>query len=328
MKSVKKVLKRLGQGLGVLVLLIGGFCAYVALSPLRSYDPPVAPDIKVEVTEARIKRGEVISQLQCISCHADNNNRVTGKRLDELPAMFGTVYSRNITQDKEKGIGNWTDGEIIYFLRTGIRKDGSVAFMPQYNLMADEDIRSVVAWLRSDRFPVQASKQEAPPSEYSFVAKLLPWTILKPNKYPTQPILLPDSTKPAVMGKYIATTVGDCYGCHSANYLDLDSEHPERTNGYFAGGSKFTGEDGKSILSANLTFDEETGIGKKYTKEQFIRAVKLGVRPDGSVLRYPMAPRPALSDKEVGAIYEYLKTVPKQQNNIAQKTAEVQLAEK
>ncbi|QJW91222.1 c-type cytochrome [Spirosoma taeanense] len=328
MKSAKKIFKRIGQALGVLVLVIGGFCAYVALTPIRSYDPPTPPVIQVKVTEARVKRGEVIAQLQCMACHADNNNRVTGKRLDELPALFGTIYSRNITQDKEKGIGNWTDGEIIYFLRTGIRRDGTIAFMPKYNLMADEDIKSVVAWLRSDRFPVQPSNQEAPPSEYSFVAKLLPWTLIKPNNYPAHLIPLPDSTKPAQMGKYVATAVGDCYGCHSANYLDLDSEHPERTKGYFAGGSKFTGEDGKSILSANLTFDDETGIGKKYTKEQFIRAVKMGVRPDGSVLRYPMGPRPALSDQEVGAIYEYLRTVPRQHNNIAQKTAEVQLAEK
>jgi hypothetical protein len=41
-----------------------------------------------------------------------------------------------------------------------------------------------------------------------------------------------------------------------------------------------------------------------------------------------MTPRPMLSDNEVGAIYEYLKTVPKIQNNIAKKNADVRLAEK
>ncbi|CCH54870.1 cytochrome c, class I [Fibrisoma limi BUZ 3] len=328
MKTVKKILKRFGQGLLVLLLLIGGFCAYVALTPPRTYDPPVAPDIKVEVTEARIKRGETIAQLQCIACHGDNDNRLTGKHLDDIPAMFGNIYSRNITQDKEKGIGNWTDGQIIYFLRTGIRPNGSTAFMPQYGLMADEDVKSVVAWLRSDQFPVQPSRKEAPPAEYSFVAKMLMWTIIKPGDYPEQTIELPDSTKSAAVGKYIATAVADCYGCHSADYLDLDKQNPERTKGYFGGGSKFNGLDGKPILSANLTFDEETGIGKKYTKEQFIRAVKHGVRPDGSVLRYPMSPMVALSEKEIAAVYDYLKTVPKVRNDIAGKSAELQLAEK
>lgn len=328
MKPVKKILRRVGQGLGLLVLLIGGFCAYVALAPVRSYDPPVTPNIKVDVTQARIRRGETIAQLQCILCHADNNNRLTGKHLDELPALFGKVYSRNITQDTEKGIGKWTDGQIIYFLRTGIRPDGTTAFMPQYNLMADEDIKSVVAWLRSDRFPVQPSKEEAPPSEYSFAAKLLPWTLIKPGEYPKRAIPLPDSTQPAAVGKYIATAVADCYGCHAADYLNTDTKNPENTEGYFAGGSKFTDKDGKAVLSANLTFDEQTGIGQKYTKEQFIRAVKYGVRPDGSVLRYPMTPKLAMSDQEVAAIYEYLKTIPKLHNDVARKQAEIQLAEK
>ncbi len=326
MKTTKKVFKRVGQGLLVILLLVGAFCVYVAVTPVRSYSPPVVPDLKVELTEARINRGEVIAHLQCISCHADNNNRVTGKHLAEIPGMFGKIYSRNITQDPESGIGKWTDGQLMYFLRTGIRPDGTRTIMGGYNLMADEDVKSVIAWLRSDRYSVQPRKEEAPPAEYSFVSKMLFWTLLKPNKYPEQPILLPDSTNEIALGKYVATAVGDCFGCHSANYLDLDSDHPERTTGYFGGGSEFKDRDGNPIHSANLTFDDETGIGKKYTKEQFIKAVKMGVRPDGSILSYPMEPRLSLSDKEAGAVYEYLKTLPAIKNNIAQKNQEARLA--
>ncbi|WP_266366549.1 c-type cytochrome [Tellurirhabdus rosea] len=328
MKTFKKVLKRVGLGLGLLLLLVGGFCLYVALTPMRSYDPPVTPDMKVDVTDARVRRGEFIAQLQCMACHADNDNRLTGKHMTDIPDFFGKVYSRNITQDKEKGIGNWTDGQLYYFLRTGIRPNGTTAFMPQYNLMADEDVKSVIAWLRSDRFPVQPSKQEAPPAEYSFISKMLVWTIITPSEFPKQPISLPDSANKVAVGKYLATAVADCYGCHSANFLDLDKLNPERTNGYFGGGSEFKDHDGNPILSANLTFDRQTGIGGKYTREQFIKAVKMGVRPDGSLLRYPMEPRPSMSDEEVGAIYDYLKTVPHQSNNIAQKQAEIQLAQK
>jgi mono/diheme cytochrome c family protein len=328
MKTAKKVFKRIGQGLLMLLLLAGSFCAYVALTPVRSYDPPVIPELKVDVTEARVKRGEAIAFLQCMDCHADKNNRLTGKHLAEIPAMFGKIYSRNITQDKERGIGKWTDGELMYFLRTGVRPDGTRTIMSGYNLMADEDMKSVIAWLRSDRFPVQASKEEAPPAEYSFASKLLFWTILTPHQYPQQEIALPDSTNAVMVGKYMATAVGDCFGCHSANYLDLDSEHPERSPGYFGGGSQFKDAEGNPIHSANLTFDEATGIGKKYTREQFIRAVKMGVRPDGSILRAPMAPRMSLTDEEAGAIYEYLKTIPKIQNDIAKKNETVRLAEK
>lgn len=322
---MKKVFKIAGYVLGSIVFLLLVFCGYVAAVGIPTYDPPSTPKLTVELTEARINRGEVIAQLQCMSCHANNDNRLTGKRLDEVPAIFGTIYSKNITQDKEKGIGRWTDGELMYFLRTSIRPDGTfVGIMPRYPLMSDEDLKSVVAWLRSDRMPVQPSKEEAPEIEYSFFSKVLTNTIIKPGEYPQQLVPMPDSTDQVAYGRYIADGVADCFGCHSGDMLDQDKVHPERSKGYYGGGIKLGSEGGKFIHTANLTFDDETGIGKKYTKEQFIKAVKQGVRPDGSVLRRPMEPRPSLSDYEVGTIYEYLKTLPKIKNDIAKKNAELQ----
>ncbi|RAJ99967.1 cytochrome c [Larkinella arboricola] len=326
---MKKALKIVGFCFGGMLLLLAGFCAYVVAVGVPTYDPPTIPDVTVERTPARIARGEVIAQIQCMACHADNQNRLTGKYMAEAPPIFGKLYSKNITQDKEKGIGSWTDGEIMYFLRTGIRRDGSYApVMPQYPNMADEDLKSVVAWLRSDRFPVQPTREEAPPTELSFVSLLLTHTLMKPLAYSPKLIALPDTTDPVALGRYTADAIGDCYGCHSGDMIDQSKTEPEKSKGYYGGGIEMKDEAGKSVLTANLTFDQQTGIARKYTKEQFIRVVKLGVRPDGSILRQPMFPRPMLSDNEVGAIYEYLKTVPKIKNDIAQKTAEVQLAEK
>ncbi|GAB3919392.1 c-type cytochrome [Larkinella terrae] len=323
---MKKVLKVVGYVFGGLLLLLAGFCAYVAAVGVPTYDPPTIPEITVEKTPARVARGEVIAQIQCMECHANNQNQVTGKFLNEVPAIFGKLYSKNITQDKEKGIGNWTDGEIMYFLRTGIRRDGSYApVMPQYPHMADEDLKSVVAWLRSDRFPVQATKEEGPESELSFVSKLLTHTLMKPLPYSPELVSLPDSTDPVALGRYTADAIGDCYSCHSGDLIDQDKIHPEKTKGYYGGGIEMVGDGGKPIVTANLTFDEKTGIAKKYTKEQFIRMVQTGVRPDGTILRRPMSPRPMLSNRELGAIYEYLKTVPKIQNDIAKRNAELEL---
>ncbi|WP_420149693.1 c-type cytochrome, partial [Spirosoma sp.] len=244
---MKKVLKITGYVLSVLVLLVLGFCGYVAAVGIPKYAPPVTPNITVERSEARIKRGEAIAQVQCMSCHANNDNRLTGKLLSEIPAVFGTIYSKNITQDKEKGIGRWTDGELMYFLRTSVRPDGSfVGIMPRYTLMSDEDLQSVIAWLRSDRLPVQPSKEEAPELEYSFFSKLLTNTIIKPGDYPQQSILMPDSTDQVAFGRYIADGVADCYSCHSGDMLDQDKLHPERSKGYYGGGIKMGGEGGKS----------------------------------------------------------------------------------
>jgi mono/diheme cytochrome c family protein len=163
--AMKKVLKFIGYGLLCLVLLLGGFCTYVAAVGVPSYDPPTIPEITVESTPARVTRGEVIAQIQCLACHANNENRVTGKYLAEVPAIFGKLYSKNITQDKEKGIGNWTDGELMYFLRTGLRRDGSYApVMPQYPHMADEDLKigHCLAALR----PISGSANERRSAQY------------------------------------------------------------------------------------------------------------------------------------------------------------------
>src|SRR5574341_980291 len=42
-----------------------------------------------------------------------------------FPIPFGTVYSTNVTQDKETGLGNWTDQQIHDAMTKGISRDGS-----------------------------------------------------------------------------------------------------------------------------------------------------------------------------------------------------------
>ena len=42
-----------------------------------------------------------------------------------FPIPFGTVYSTNITQDKETGLDAWTDQQITDGMIKGIRRDGS-----------------------------------------------------------------------------------------------------------------------------------------------------------------------------------------------------------
>ena len=44
----------------------------------------------------------------------------------DLPV--GKLYSKNITPDKETGIGNYTDAEIARALRYGVYPDGTVVF--------------------------------------------------------------------------------------------------------------------------------------------------------------------------------------------------------
>ena len=47
-----------------------------------------------------------------------------------FPIPLGTVYSTNITQDKETGLGAWTDQQILDAMIKGFRRDGSAANRP------------------------------------------------------------------------------------------------------------------------------------------------------------------------------------------------------
>jgi hypothetical protein len=251
--------------------------------------------------------------MLCRSCHFnETTKKFTGRELTEAP-QFGKIYSANITHDTVAGIGKWSDGDIIYLLRTGLKPDGQYIppYMPKLIHISDEDIFSIIAFLRSDNDWVQAHQLRMPATSPSFLTKFLV-TIgaMKPFDYPTHPIADPDTTDMVKWGKYIACYQYECFACHSKDFATNDYYVPEKSPGYFAGGNKMYTKEGQEIHSLNITMDKNAGIGK-WTEDQFVAAVKSGVLPDGSpALHYPMQPYINLTDKEVKAIYAYLKTVP------------------
>ncbi|MDB5104191.1 MAG: putative diheme cytochrome c-553 [Fibrobacteres bacterium] len=315
---MKTFFKILG-GLVLLVLLAaGGFAAFVAIDGVPRYAAK-PPDLKVEVTPERVARGRLISNMLCSECHMDvKTGRLTGHRLPDLPAEFGPAYSKNLTQDRTVGIGSWTDGEIAFMLRTGIRRDGQYAppWMPKLPRMKDEDILSIIAFLRSDDSLVQADATADRESEPTFLVKFLTHVAFKPFDYPSAPIQAPDTADKIAYGRYLALDAFDCFACHSGDFKKMNDRVPEKSFRFFGGGNSMPDLTGRPINTANLTPDPETGIGK-WTEEQFVKAVREGVRPDGRLLRYPMARLPEFTEGEAEAIFAYLKTVPPIRNEVA-----------
>jgi mono/diheme cytochrome c family protein len=269
-------------------------------------------DLQVEVTPARVERGRRTVLMLCQGCHLDPTTRaLTGKRMVDVPAEFGVIYSKNITQHRTKGIGAWTDGEIAFLLRTGIARDGryNPPYMAKLAKMADEDLKDLIAFLRSDDPMVRAADVDDRECEPSFLTKLLCRVAFKPFPYPEREIKAPDPADEVGLGRYLVTGKLDCYPCHSADFKTVDYFEPEKSPGYMGGGIAMPDLDGRIVYVANITPDAETGIGG-WTKEQFRRTLKGGLRPDHRPLRYPMLPFPELSDAEADAIFAYLRTVP------------------
>ena len=95
-------------------------------------------------------------------------------------------------------------------------------------------------------------------------------------------------------GEYLST-LGDCAACHST-----------QGGKAMAGGLELKTPFGK-LYSTNITPDKQTGIGN-YTFEQFDRAMRKGVAPDGHNL-YPAMPYPSyakITSEDMQALYAYL----------------------
>lgn len=324
---LKRILKILGYALGTLTLLLVlalGFAHFRGI-PKYKYEPSAEiRKLKVSMDSARIARGAVIGTMHCMECHAGADGKLTGKPITDVPAVFGDIHSLNITQDPKYGIGSWTDGELYYFIRTGIHKDGSWSppFMPKYTSLADEDLYSLIAWLRSDDPRVAPDIHELGPNRYNLFSKVLANTLFVPPPMPSQPIRIPDTTNQVKYGKYVANDLAHCFVCHCGDVLKVDDLNPEKSFGFYGGGIPLRNLAGETVRSANITMDKETGIGN-WTEQQFLDAVRFGKKPGGGTLSRPMAPHPMLTEKEVKAIYAYLKTVPVIQNKVERYQASV-----
>jgi len=314
---MKKLLKWLGLGLAVLVVLIAAMAAYVAATPIPSY-PTRKVAFPVEVTPERVARGKLSIEMLCAGCHMDSaTGGLTGKRMPDLPTQFGEAWSRNITAHPVKGIGSWTNGEIAFLLRTGIARDGRYTppWMVKLPNASDEDLRDIIAFLRSDDPMVKAQDVDNHDSRPSFLTKALCRVAFKPFPYPTQERTAPSASDAVAFGRYLVNDRLLCFSCHSADFKTNDELHPERSAGYLGGGNAMPDIGGKLVHTSNLTPDAETGIGR-WSVEDFRRALRDGIRPDRRPLRYPMVPYRPLADEEADAILAYLRTVPAIRNPV------------
>lgn len=315
---MKKVLKVILVLLLIVVLAIGGFAAFISIRGIPKYEVEKIDFPKVEVTPERIAQGTKIASVQCVVCHRGADGKLSGRLMQELPPEFGEIHSANITQSKEHGIGNWSDAELAYFIRTGVRhQNGQYApmYMPKYPHMSDEDLKSIIAFLRSQDAMVQASETPKGECKPSFLTKFLCLVAFKKIPYPTAAIVEPDSNDLVAYGKYLVTGRYDCYPCHSKDFKTVKQDAPETSEGYMGGGNALITMNGNIIYTANITPDEETGIGR-WTEEDFANVMRNMKNKDGHNIRPPMIPMNTLTDAEIRGMYKYIMSLPKIKNKV------------
>jgi mono/diheme cytochrome c family protein len=157
-----------------IIAAVAAFCAPMAA---HAADP------------AAVARGKyLVTIASCHDCHTpgyflgkpDMARYLGGSDVGfELPGL-GVFLGPNLTPDKETGLGNWTDQQIVAAIQTGARPDGRMLapIMPYHAFanLTPPDVQAIVAFLRSIT-PVQ-HKVPGPfgPTQTptSFVMKLVP----------------------------------------------------------------------------------------------------------------------------------------------------------
>src|SRR6516165_5819886 len=301
----------------IVVSIIGGLSFLCFRKPAQA---PVSP-ARVPMTPERIARGKYLFEhvADCGRCHSERDfGRVGGPLVPGgegygnivstfLHGMPGVVVASNITPDVETGIGSWSDGEKIRAIREGVDRDGNalLLMMPytDYRLMSDMDVESVVAYLNSSA-PI---RHALPKTRVDFPINLL----IKSVPRPVGHVAPPESSDPQKYGKYLATLAG-CGGCHTPK------RKGRRLAGMdFAGGEIIATQAG-SVVTANITQDLDTGIGK-WSPEFFQKKIyeykdyaEHGSPPMAGPESFTLMPWLAfsgLTPEDLGAIYVFLRSV-------------------
>jgi len=307
---------------GIILLVIVALAAIgVSYLALRKPAQRPASAEKIEATPERLARGRYLVHhvSLCIDCHSEHTlayalplkpgrEGVGGFIWDAKIGFPGTLAAANLTPDPQTGLGTWTDGEIIRAIREGVDRKGNALFpiMPysQYRHMSDDDVKAIVVYLRT----IKPQRYEKPPKKLNmplpFVEKFIP----KPLD---GPVTAPDRSDSVAYGKYL-TQIAACAECHT----------PKDDKGNVVPGQEFSGgwemhTPTFRVVTANITPHPSNYMGRA-TKEEFIgrfhafanvTAENAPPAPKGRNTLMPWIDLAGMTDEDLGAIYDYLKTV-------------------
>ncbi len=255
----------------ILILIVAGLVAIAAIAGIWLISGPGPMDfaggrrgpaagaasptgVPAELANASlVVRGEYLARAaDCAACHTTASGQpYAGGRSFVLP--FGTLYSTNITPDRETGIGAYSDADFLRAMHQGIARDGSRLYpaMPyaSYTYMTDADALAIKAYLFS--LPAVKAPRLANTLSFPFNQRWLMavWSAFFNPDHRFEP----NSARSVEWnrGAYLAEAMAHCGECHTPRTVafSLDNRH------------KFAGEKQAGWRAYNVTSDKQTGIG-------------------------------------------------------------------
>ena len=276
----------------------------VALTDYRGANPTGVPSSLAKAS--LIERGEYLAKAaDCRVCHTTPGGKEFAGGLGfKLP--FGTLYSTNITPDKETGIGNYSDQDFLNAVHRGIRRDGARLYPAMsylsYTYMTDDDALAIKAYLFSLP-PVRAS---APENTLIFPFNqrwaMMFWSAL----FNPDTRFAPDTSKSPEWnrGAYLAEALAHCGECHTPRNLAFALNNWRKFAGAVAAGWR----------AFNISPDKVTGIGR-WSDEDLVSYLAIGHAPGHGTASGPMGEAvdnsfSQLAPEDIRAIVAYLRSVP------------------
>ena len=292
MRAVRLIGKALAGLLAICVVAIGGLYAQTQWKITQKAVAPTRARLVVAHDSATLVRGaRLIVADGCTDCHTQD---LGGQVMADDPA-FGRLAPSNLTSGAG-GIGaRYDDAALDAAIRDGVGWDGrKLIFMPshEYAGLADNDVAAIIVHLKT----VAPVNRTVPPMRLGPIARGLMAAgkiVLLPNDridHGRVTLAMAPTGGTVEQGRYLAK---GCTGCHGDDY----------------GGGPIPGGPPGAKPSTNISPSGRVG---KWSEAEFVKALREGVRPDGSAID-PSMPWKAIgtkTDEELQGMYRYLKTLP------------------
>lgn len=308
MRRALKIIGVVALGISLLAAIVVPLA--IGIRPIIGARSRPLTDRRFEPTPARLARGRylVTAVSGCFFCHGEVDWSASGFPVKAGTEGGGRVWDReglpfltvpNITSDRETGAGAWTDDMLARAIREGIGHDGRTLFpvMPytQYHSMSDEDVASIVVYLRT----VPALKRTLPPTKVPFPVSRFIHAVPQPL---TAPVPEPDRRNHLQYGNYL-TRLAACRDCHTP----ADARNQPIPALEFSGGFVLVGPYGQ-VASRNIT-SAPSGI-PYYDADLFIEVMRTGsVKARKVHDAMPWRVYRQQTDGDLRAMFAFLQTV-------------------
>jgi len=300
------------RGLTIVIAIIVVLVIVYVVRTRPDDTPGVAPALAGAPPSADAKsRGEYLARAaDCAACHTQGGGPAyAGGVAFRLP--FGTLYSTNITPDKETGIGGWSDEDFVRAVREG-RSPGGHALYPvfpytSYTAMSRDDVLAIKQYLFSlppVHAPARANDLSFPFSQRWAIA-LWKAAFFSSHRFVADPAKGESWNR----GAYLATALGHCGECHTPRNFAYALE----------GGREFAGAEQQGWRAYNITSDKTAGIGG-WSEADLLSYLKTGHASGHGAAGGPMAEAVEyslqyLEEGDTAALATYVRAVPAQSSD-------------